>query len=85
MDVIRVAGVDVPVTFERDEQGRRVIEFIPGRIALDARVLGTGELILVGALVRTIHDASSQFAPVPAFIDDVLLPATTEELICTST
>ncbi|MGO2004835.1 MULTISPECIES: hypothetical protein [Micrococcaceae] len=43
------------------------------------------ELDRVGALVRSIHDASSQFAPVPAFIDDVLLPATTEELICTST
>ncbi|MGP5071515.1 phosphotransferase [Arthrobacter rhombi] len=40
------------------------------------------ELGCVGALVRSIHDASGQFAPVPPFIDEVLLPAASEELMC---
>lgn len=56
-------GVDVPQTFGRDEQGRAVTEFVPGTLALDLVPRGLppldlAELRRVGALLRSIHDAS---------------------------
>jgi len=33
MTAVREAGVDVPAVVGQDEQGRQVIEFIPGRLA----------------------------------------------------
>lgn len=56
MAAIRDAGVDVPEVFGRDEQGRQITEFVPGRLALDAGPLTHAELHRVGAMVRMIHD-----------------------------
>lgn len=82
MSAVRAAGVDVPRTLGRDDQGRQVLEFAPGRLAMHSPPLTLRQLSRVGALVRTIHDAASDFTPTRPFAQDVLLPAPKEELIC---
>ncbi len=82
MIAIRDAGVDVPAVLGRDEQGRQITEFVPGRLALDADPLTAAELNRVGAMVRAIHDASDTFRPAADAHWDVIIPAPGSELIC---
>lgn len=82
MTAVRAAGVDVPAALGRDDQGRQSIEFIPGRLAMHGPLLALQELPRVGALVRAIHDAASDFTPTEPPSRDVLLPALDEELMC---
>ncbi len=82
MTAIRGAGVDVPAVLGRDEQGRQVTEYVPGRLALDSAPLTRSELSRVGAMVRAIHDASETFTPARESSWDVAIPAPAEELIC---
>ncbi|HEY8911811.1 hypothetical protein [Lacisediminihabitans sp.] len=82
MKVVRRAGVDVPAVFGRDAEGRQSIEFVPGRLALQADSLTHAELARVGRMVRAIHDASEGFAPRDTAIWNVVIPAPTQELIC---
>lgn len=63
MAAVRSAGVDVPEVLGRDEQGRQVQEFVPGRLALDLGQLSGVELARVARIVRAIHDASEAFVP----------------------
>ncbi|GIT79020.1 trifolitoxin immunity domain-containing protein [Leifsonia sp. LS1] len=79
---LRAAGVDAPVPLGRDEQGRQITEFVPGRRALDAPPLTLGELGRVGALVRAIHDASADFAPGRDAVWETLLPPPDASVIC---
>lgn len=79
---VRRAGVDVPGVLGRDDHGRQVIEYIPGRLALDSDPLTLPELARVGRLVRAIHDASTTFRPVPGARWDVAIPPPGDELIC---
>lgn len=82
MAAIRGAGVDVPQVFGRDEQGRQVIEFVPGPLALDAGPLTHAELHRVGAMVRVIHDASETYIPATDAGWTTAIPAPGVELIC---
>jgi Ser/Thr protein kinase RdoA (MazF antagonist) len=82
MTAVRTAGVDVPATLGRDDQGRQIIEFVPGRLAIDSSALTLPELHRVGALVRAIHDAASDFTASEPRVSEVLLPAPAEELMC---
>ena len=70
-----IKGVDVPAPLGRDEHGRQIIEFIPGRLAMDADPLTLRELARVGRMIRSIHDASEGFAPTEPIEWDVLIPA----------
>ena len=80
MRVLRDRGVDVPETHGRDSEGRLVLEYVPGELAMHREPLGADLLSRVGALVRSIHDASAGL-PVP---DDwhVLIPAEKPDLLC---
>ena len=82
MTAVRGAGVDVPAVLGRDEQGRQVTEFIPGRLALDSNPLTLSELHRAGALVRAIHDASETFTPAPGASWSTAIPSPGEDLIC---
>ncbi|WP_120006099.1 phosphotransferase [Nesterenkonia muleiensis] len=82
MSAVRGAGIDVPTVLGRDDQGRQVIEFIPGRLALDSGPLTSSELIRAGGLVRAIHDASQTFQPPGESPWETFIPAPGEELIC---
>lgn len=82
MQAIRAYGVDVPATFGRDEQGRQIIEFVPGQLALEADPLTRLQLHRVGAMVREIHDASAGFTPDHDAFWQTAIPTPGNELVC---
>lgn len=75
MRTVAAAGVDVPAALGRDEQGRQVLEFVPGTPALDAPPLTLAESARVGRLIRSIHEASEGFVPSAPTPWQPLLPA----------
>jgi tRNA A-37 threonylcarbamoyl transferase component Bud32 len=79
---IRERGVDAPAPLGRDERGRQIIEFIPGRLAIESEPLSTSGLRRVGALIRQIHDASAAHIPSPHAQWDTAIPAPGSDLIC---
>jgi Ser/Thr protein kinase RdoA (MazF antagonist) len=81
MHRIAERGVDVPAHLGRDEQGRQVLEFVPGRLVDGAAPLTPGELARVGGIVRAIHDASEGFA-LPGARWNALIPAPGADLVC---
>lgn len=80
MRALRERGIDLPEPRGRDEEGRIVLEYIPGELAMHRGPLDASLLARIGALVRSIHDASVGL-PVP---DDweVLLPVDRPDLLC---
>lgn len=80
MSALRDRGIDIPEPRGRDEEGRLVLEYVPGELAIDRGPLDASLLRRVGALVRTIHDASVGL-PVPDAWE-VLLPADRPDLLC---
>lgn len=74
------AGIDVPHVHGRDQQGRLVLDYIPGTLAMDLAPPDPELVHRVGGLVRRIHDTSATL-PLP---DNwpVLLPAPHDELVC---
>jgi len=84
MRTVATAGVDVPAAMGRDDQGRQILEFVPGTPALDAPPLTLDELARVGRLIRAIHDASEGFAPsaLPPWEPLLPVPEGPADLIC---
>ena len=81
MDRVRAAGVDVPRGGGPDEEGRLVLEFVPGELAIDGPALDLDQLARVGHLVRRIHDASPPVREISGEWD-VLIPTAGADLIC---
>ena len=82
LGALRSSGVDVPQPLGRDADGRHVVEYIEGVLALDQLPLGQDDLLRVGRMIRQIHDASERVViPHP---DDwnMLLPAENPNLMC---
>jgi phosphotransferase family enzyme len=77
---LRDRGIDLPEPHGRDEAGRLILDYVPGDLASDRGPLDGALLRRVGALLRTIHEASAGL-PVP---DDwgVLIPADRPDLLC---
>jgi hypothetical protein len=71
-----------PRALGRDEQGRQVLEYIPGPLAGTLPPLDDDGLHRVGALIRAWHDAAADFRPPPDARWDVVIPPDREELIC---
>lgn len=82
MDAVRARGVDLPRPLGRDERGRQVLEFVPGPLALTAPRLTRPELARVGALVRSIHDASRDLVLPGDPVWETVIPAPGSALIC---
>lgn len=82
MRSLRDSGVDVPAVFGRDENGRQILEYVPGELAMNLAPFTPLEFERVGALVRLIHDASSQFAPADGMIWTTAIPAPGDDLVC---
>lgn len=76
------AGIDLPRPLGRDEQGRQVIEYVPGALAMDSPPLSLSGLARVGRMVREIHDASAGITLDPTVAWDPLIPAPAQELLC---
>lgn len=72
---VREAGVDVPDVIGRDDQGRQVLEMVPGRLAMEAPPLTREELARVGRIVRSVHDATQDLETDRDTVWENLLPA----------
>lgn len=82
LGALRSSGVDVPLPLGRDNNGRHVVEYVEGELALDQSPLGQDSLLRVGRMIRQIHDASEAFA-IPGRSDwNMLLPAENPNLMC---
>ena len=77
---LRDRGIDVPSPHGPDDEGRLVLEYVPGDLAVDHEPLDGEFLRRIGVLVRAIHEASFGL-PVP---DDwhVLIPTERPDLVC---
>lgn len=82
MAFLRDCGIDVPSPMGQDAQGRQVIEFVPGQLAIDAPQLSQPELRRVGAMVRAIHDASRGFVMPSDAVWDSAIAAPGADLVC---
>ena len=82
MTALRLAGIDVPEHLGQDEQGRQVLEFIPGRLAMHSESLTPNELARVGALVRAIHDVSATYRPAVDAVWQTAIVARGTDLVC---
>jgi Ser/Thr protein kinase RdoA (MazF antagonist) len=71
-----------PQTLGRDEEGRQVLEYIPGTMADALPAMSAGELCRLGHLIRSLHDAVARFEPPPDARWDVVIPPDRDELIC---
>ncbi|HVX43752.1 MAG TPA: phosphotransferase [Mycobacteriales bacterium] len=76
------AGIEnVPRPLGRDEQGRQVLEYIPGTLAHQEPPLDPAGLHRIGRIARELHDAAADFLPPPDAAWDVLIPPDRAELI----
>jgi Phosphotransferase enzyme family len=71
-----------PRPLGRDGQGREVLEYVPGPMAIDQPRLDDGGLRRVGRLIRDLHDASAGFSPPPASRWNVAIPPDRRDLVC---
>ena len=71
-----------PRPLGRDDQGRQVIEYVPGPMAMEAPPLDAAGLYRVGRLIRDLHDASAGFEPPPGTQWNVAIPPDRADLIC---
>lgn len=79
---LRSRHVDAPRLLGRDEDGRQIVEFVEGTIALSQRPLDIDALRRVGRMIRRIHDASESI-PIPDPDGWKLpLPADNPNLMC---
>ena len=77
------AGFDgAPRPLGRDEQGRMVLEHVPGPVAHDLPLLDEVALRRVGGLVRRLHDATASFAAPEDARWQVAIPPDREDLVC---
>lgn len=67
--------MDVPAPLGRDEQGRQILEHVPGPVRVDAEWMALDDLARVGRLLRSVHDAGTGFQPSIGVEWDPVLPA----------
>ena len=71
-----------PRSLGRDEQGRHILEYIPGEMAHALPPLTASEMHRLGGLVRELHDSTEGFRPPPASHRWVVIAPDREDLIC---
>jgi len=80
MLALRDRGIDIAEPHGRDDEGRLVLDYVPGDLAMDRGPLDDELLRRIGALVRATHE-SSVGLPVPDTWE-VLIPADRPDLLC---
>lgn len=79
---LRAEGVDAPELRGRDDEGRQVLEFVPGSLAIAEPPLTAADLRRVGSMIRGIHDASARYVPEAGAVWRTAMPAPGAELVC---
>ncbi len=65
-----------------DEQGRQVLEFIPGHVGAGELPFGLPDLRRIGKLIREFHDCSATYAAPPSTRWERAMTPDREEIIC---
>jgi Phosphotransferase enzyme family len=79
---LRRVGFDgAPQPLGRDDQGRQVLEFVPGDIGDPAGTYTLGDLAGIGGRLREYHDAVASFEPAASAVWNRLIPPDAEEII----
>jgi Ser/Thr protein kinase RdoA (MazF antagonist) len=71
-----------PRTLGRDDQGRQVLEYVPGSTITQPHLLSRDELYRVGRLIREFHDAAQDFVPPASAEWNVAIKADAESMVC---
>jgi Ser/Thr protein kinase RdoA (MazF antagonist) len=71
-----------PRTLGRDEQGRHVLEYIPGATVDRPDLLSKEDLYRVGRLIRDLHNAAQSFVPPASAQWKVAVRPDSESMIC---
>jgi Ser/Thr protein kinase RdoA (MazF antagonist) len=83
LDHLARAGFDgAPRSLGRDELGRHVLEYVPGRMADTMAPMSDAELRRLGRLIRRFHDAVEDFQPPPDARWHVVIPPNRRDLVC---
>lgn len=77
-----VGFIAAPRTLGRDEQGRHVLEYIPGSTVDMSHPLWLIELARIGRLIRELHTAAQSFLPSASAKWNVAIKPNSESLIC---
>jgi Phosphotransferase enzyme family len=80
--VLRAGFTGAPRPLGRDDQGRQVLEYVPGPMAMDQPQLDEAGLHRVGQLIRSLHDASADFLPPPGARWNAVIPPDRADLVC---
>ena len=79
---VNVGFSGAPRSLGRDELGRHVLEYVPGKMAYALPPLTASELHRLGAFVQELHDAAESFKPPPMPHWKVVIAPDREDLIC---
>lgn len=82
MRILRERGIDLPAPLGQDAQGRMMTEFVLGPLAMNSPALSRPRLARVGAMVRSIHDASAGLDADELGLGPALIPTTEPDLVC---
>src|SRR5262245_48354779 len=61
----QVGFTGAPRPHGRDEQGRQVLEYVPGELCDHTGNFSLAELGEIGRMLRDLHDAAASFVPPP--------------------
>ncbi len=82
MRILRERGIDLPEPRGQDADGRMVVEFVPGTLAMESPPLTPAQLGRVGAMVRAIHDASQGLDAETLGLGPALIRVAEPQLVC---
>jgi Ser/Thr protein kinase RdoA (MazF antagonist) len=71
-----------PRPLGRDEQGRQVLEYIPGEVGADSGTYAAAELHSIGRVLAQLHEAVATFVPPAGAVWNRVITPDQEELIC---
>ncbi|NJC72087.1 phosphotransferase [Planosporangium thailandense] len=71
-----------PRPLGRDDQGRQVLEYVPGEIGPEAGTYPTAQLRQIGGLLADLHRAVAGFVPPASAVWNVVIAPDAEEIIC---
>jgi Ser/Thr protein kinase RdoA (MazF antagonist) len=71
-----------PRPLGRDDQGRQVLEYVPGEIGAESGTYSTTELYSIGRMLAQLHEALASFVPPGRAVWNQAIPPDREEMIC---
>lgn len=83
LEHLHAVGFDgAPRPLGRDEQGRQVLEFVPGEVGDERGTYSLAELESIGRMLAGLHAAVASFVPPASATWNVVIPPDRAELVC---